>query len=56
MFYECFSLLSVPTISKWNKNNNINKDNLFIIPKFKISKWKNEMVNAKGPLSIILIE
>ena len=30
MLYGCESFLSIPNVSKWNKDNNINKINLFI--------------------------
>lgn len=56
MFHKVNSLFSLPSISKWNKNNNINKDDLLLYPEFKICKWDEKYANKiKGELSVILI-
>lgn len=52
MLFGCDSFFSLPSVSRWNKNNNINEDDLFKSNNIN-NKKNNKCGNGTGKTSLI---
>ena len=54
MLFGCDSFFSLPSVSRWNKNNNINEDDLFKSNNIN-NKKNNNKLNNKLKITLTII-